>query len=261
LTRSDRMPGEQAEAELRKKLETLIEAPASDVESLKDAARHPALNEDLALRLLRRRDLPAAVLEDLSRNARVMKVRKVRIALIAHQRTPRHVALPQVRHLFTFDLLHIALLPQVAADVKLVVEETLITRLHTLAAGERLTLARRGSGRVVAELLNDEEPRIIAVALENPRLTEADVIRALTRTEPSRKLIHDVCDHAKWSVQRDVRAALLRSHYTPLASAIAFTESFTPRALEDILSQSDLAENTRDYLLKLAAKRAERVKR
>src|SRR6516225_1021431 len=56
-------------------VEELIES--AFVEDLMAAAGHGALNEDLALAMLRRRDLPAAAIEALSRNHLVMKHRNV----------------------------------------------------------------------------------------------------------------------------------------------------------------------------------------
>ncbi len=52
-----------------------------DAEDLRTAASSPALNEDLALALLARRDLPGAVLEEISRNQQAMKHRKVILAV------------------------------------------------------------------------------------------------------------------------------------------------------------------------------------
>src|ERR1700690_4089782 len=88
---------------------------APDAEVQKAAVTDPALNEDRALTLLKRTDLPSDALEALSKNASVMKSRKVKLALAQHPRTPRHVSLPMIRHLFTFDLMKIALTPVVPA--------------------------------------------------------------------------------------------------------------------------------------------------
>src|SRR5439155_2208472 len=111
------------------------------------------LTEDLALPLLTRRDLNERVLDDLSKNGAVMKHRKVLIALVRHPRTPRHVSLPIARRLYTFELMQIALTPGVAADLKMVVEDAIISRLASVSAGERLALSRRASTRVAAALL------------------------------------------------------------------------------------------------------------
>jgi len=104
------------------------------------------LTEDLALALLQHHDLPPETLERLSSSA-AMKSRKVKLALVEHPRTPRHISLPMVRHLFTFELMQVALAPVTPADVKIAAEESLIHRLETVSEGERLSLARRASGR------------------------------------------------------------------------------------------------------------------
>src|SRR5208283_4846940 len=75
----------------------------------------------------------------------------------SHPQTPRHVSVPLARQFYTFDLVKVALSPSVPADVKVAVDDVLISRLKMVTAGERLTLARRASGRVAAALLGDLE--------------------------------------------------------------------------------------------------------
>src|SRR5450755_327259 len=110
--------------------ETIVERSAADsireisAAELEAAASDPALTEDLALQLLKRNDLPAEILERVSKNGVVAKSRKVKLALVRHPRTPRRVSMPMLRHLFTFDLMQVALAPVVPADVKLAAEET-----------------------------------------------------------------------------------------------------------------------------------------
>ena len=87
------------------------------------------------------------------------------MALAGHAHTPRHVSVPLARQFYTFDLMKLALSPGVPADVKTAVDDVLISRLKTVTVGERLTLARRASGRVAAALLLD-----VAVPMESSRL-------------------------------------------------------------------------------------------
>ncbi|MFB3815823.1 MAG: hypothetical protein ACE14L_17105 [Terriglobales bacterium] len=203
-------------------------------------AADAALTEDLALSLLERRDLPAEAIECLARNAAVMKGRKVLRAIVAHPHTPRHVSLPRARHLYTFELLQIALAPPVLADVKRMAEEVIVTRLETITVGERLTLARRASTRVAAALLCDREARVRETALENPRLNEAAVIRALQQDDAPEALVHAVCRHPKWSLRRDVQIALVRNSHTPLARAVYFAGTLPVTILRDIVENTQL---------------------
>jgi len=209
-----------------------------------------ALTEDLALARLKHPDLPPEALEALSQNASLMKSRKVRLALVSHPRTPRHISLPMVRHLFTFDLMRVALNPVVPADLKLAADQVLINRLETLASGERLTLARRASGKVAGALLADIETRVMTTALENPRLSEAALIKALTRRDAPAAFVEAVSRHPKWSVRREVRVALLSNSRTPMARALEFARSLPPTVLREILNRSRLPSNLQSYLRK-----------
>jgi hypothetical protein len=258
--------------------------PTIPADLLRTAA-DPALTEDLALALLKRADLPPGVLEQLAKNAHALKSRKVKIALASHPHTPRHVSVPLARQFYTFDLMKVALSPRVPADVKVAVDDVLISRLQTVTVGERLTLARRASGRVAAVLLLDVESidgkiiadkisagkskdgkiiaakinhaeavarqtRVMQIALENPRLTEALVINSVLRPAASAALVHAVARHAKWSPRREVRAALLRTAHLSLARALEFSCEIPTKLLQEALASSRLPAKIKDQLLR-----------
>ena len=198
------------------------------------------VSEDAALALLKRMDTSADVLEQLSKGAESANSPKVRLRIAAHPRTPRHVSLPLLRHLFTFQLMEVALAPAVPGDVRVAAEEALIRRLETIPLGEKISLARRASGRVAAALLLDAEPRVMETALENSRLTEAAVVKTLLQGDASAGLVQAICRHPKWSLRREVRFALLCNANTPLAQAVEFARGLRPAAVAEILQSSNL---------------------
>lgn len=206
------------------------------------------LSEDLALAQLKNRDLPCEQVEELSRNRSLLKSRKVRLALAAHPHTPRALALRLIRELYTFDLMQISLTPAVAADLKRLADELLVSRLASITLGERLSLARRSSSFVVAALLLDKESRVWQAALENPRLTEAAIVKALQVSASSPAFVDALCHHSKWSVRHEIRVAMLRNAHTPLARAIEFARRLPPPLLRDVLHSSRLPEKTKAYL-------------
>jgi hypothetical protein len=179
------------------------------------------------------------------------------------------------RQFYTFDLMKVSLSPSVPADVKVAVDDVLIARLKTVTIGERLTLARRASGRVAAALLLDaekmdgkitddkeaggrmvdaktvaRETRVMRTALENPRLTEALVIGSVLRPAASAALVHAVAGHEKWSCRREIRAALLRTEHLSLARALEFSGEIPHPLLQEILASSRLAGEIKDQLLR-----------
>jgi hypothetical protein len=231
-------------------------APAPPEESgssagiAKAAAPDPTFNEDLALALLKNTDLQPETLEQISKNGALLKSRKIKLGVVEHPKTPRHISLHLLRQLFTFDLMKVALTPLVAGDIKSAAEEALIKRLESLSLGERMSLARRASGRVAGALLLDPENRVVDAALENSRLAEALIIRALTRHECRPALVRSVCQHARWSLRRDIRVALLRLEKTPAAFAGEFAKGLPLPLLREILLASRLPQAVKNDLLK-----------
>ena len=238
-------------------------------------ATDPDLTEDMALALLKHPNLPAEVFEHLAKNVNALKSRKVKIGLASHAKAPRHVSVPLVRQFYAFDLMKIALSPSVPADVKVVADHTLISRLKAITVGERRTLARRASGRVAAALLPDvenmdgknkdgkiksaraiaRETRVMHTALENPRLTETLVINSVLRPAASAALVHAVAQHKKWSCRREIRAALLRTEHLSLARALEFSRDIPATPLRELLASSRLPTSITDQLLRENAER------
>jgi hypothetical protein len=213
------------------------------------------LTEDVTLATLKNRELPGAEIDRIAKNSAVMKSRKVRLAVSAHPRAPRRVALRLLRELATFDLMQFSLMSAPAADLKRAAGELLITRLASITLGERIALARRSSANVAAALLLDKESRVWQTALENPRITEAAVVKALRSLHVTPRFVEAICRHAKWSLRPEIRIALLGSPHTPLARALEFARRLPPAQLRDILHTSRLPEKIKSYLRKDAQSR------
>lgn len=196
------------------------------------------MSEDQALARLEHADLTASELAALARAPSTLKRPKVVLALVTHPRTPRHSSIPLLRRMFTFDLMQVTLRPAVPADLKRLAEEQILVRLGALSAGEKISLARRASPRVAAELLQEPDWRILAAALNNSRLTESLLAAALAKDNAPQELFDIVSAHARWSQRRDLQIALLRSEKTPLDKVRRFIHNFSADFLQEILPGS-----------------------
>jgi hypothetical protein len=228
------------------KPEELIES--SFPEDLIVAGGHAALNEDLALALLRRRDLPSPAIEALARNHLAMKHRKILLHIVQHHRTPRHVSLPILRRLFVFELMHLALTPAVTADIKLLAEEMLIAKLETVSLGECISLARQSSTAVAGALLRRKESSVIEAALQNPHMTELGIVKSLGKPDVPPLLLAMLADHAKWFLRREIQLAILRRPEASEAVVKKVASQLPKGTLQQVLKQMRLPEGTKELL-------------
>jgi hypothetical protein len=238
---------QRAQENQLQRLERLVHSHAED--DLCAAAENPHLTEDLANALLSRRDLPPRVLQEVAKNVTAIKSRPVMVAVVSHPKTPRYISLPLARALYTFELMAVAQQPGVPADLRVAIEQMLIERLPKLSLGERFTLAKRGSMRVAEVLLSDSDIRVVEMAMNNPFLTEACVIRTLMREAVVPRFVEMVSRHAKWSLRTDVRCALLRNPNTPLSAAIRFAHTLPADVARDALFNSNLPQSLKTYLM------------
>ena len=234
-------------------LEDLI--ASNEAADLVEASTDRGLSEDLALKLLSHKEIPARALELLAKNPTAMKHRRVLTAIVTHPHTPRFVSIPIANRLFVFELMQIAISPRVATDLKVAADNAIISRLDSVSSGERLALAKQGSTRLAGALLNDAESRVIEAALNNPRMTEIEIVKALKHDQVSQSLISLVCEHQKWALRTEIQVEVLKAAHTPLAKAILMAERLPPSLVAEVLKNSRLPVHVRAYLLEMQARR------
>jgi hypothetical protein len=172
----------------------------------------------------------------------------VKRALAFHPRAPRLISLRLLRDLYLMDLVQLTLSPGVLAELKRSAEEQLLTRLPQLPLGQKITLARRGPARVAGALLAEGHAQVISIALDNPNVTEAQVLKALSREKPPIALIPAISHHRKWSVSYNVRLALVRHPSSPLATILAYLPEITVSDLRELAAPGVVPESLRKYL-------------
>jgi len=228
-------------------LKSFLYHPSADV--LLSLLENPALDETSLGLLLARKDLPSEVLEHVAVSKAFLKSYAVKKALVFHPRAPRLVGLRLLRDLYLMDLVHYSLAPGAPAELKRHAEEYIIARMPQLPLGQRITLARRGPGRVVGALIATGHKQVVEIALGNPRLTEAQVLKVLWREKLPQSVVLAVANHRKWSQYYNVRLALVRNAATPLSLVLNFLPQLTVDDLRELAAPGVVPENLRKYLL------------
>jgi hypothetical protein len=231
-----------------------------DAEALLALLENPNMQEPQVSRLVERLDVPAELLESVAKEARWSSSESVRIRIARHPRAPRRVALLMLRQLFLFDLVQVSLLPSAPADIRRTAEELIVTRVPHLPIGEKLTLARRGPARVVGTVLAEGHPQAVKLALANSFLTESQVLKVLAKGELPARVVVAIAQHPKWSVQYNVRVALVKHPHTPVPALLEFLPDLALRDLRDVEGLEQLTAHSRKYVQQELARRASNVK-
>lgn len=233
-------------ASSRNQMESFFRETAKEV--LVGFARNPHLQERDLLRLLERKDLAQEVVRELAQHREVRRNYSVQLALVRHPKTPRHVSLPLMKFLYIFDLLRVAQTPAVPADVKMAAEESILRKLEGMPRGEKISLARRGTGRLAASLLMSPDLELIRAALENPYLTEGHLLKVLAREDLPPVVVEQLAQHPRWSSRYHLRLALIRNPLTPFARVLAFIPEVAVTDLRDICLDHRMPPPVRKYI-------------
>jgi len=238
---------ERARAATGEELAALLHHHSADV--LLALLDNPALDEAQLCVLLNRKDLPAEILEEVAARKPLLKNYRVKRALAFHPRTPRLANLRLIRELYLMDVVQLTLLPGTSAELKRIAEEQLVGRLPQLPLGQKITLARRGTARVAGALLAEGHAQVLSIALDNPGLTEAQVLKALSRERLPVGVVKAVAQHRKWSHTYNVRLALVRHPAATLSTILAYLPELTVSDLRELAAPGIVSENLRKYLL------------
>jgi len=221
---------------------------ADSPEALRELVNDPALNDEQTLLLLARKDLSGELIEELSQRKSLLKSYAVKKALVLHPHAPRVISLRLLRDLYLMDLVLLTLTPGALAELKRNAEAQLIARLPQLPLGQKITLARRGPGRVAGELLGGGHPQVLRIVLDNAHLNEAHVLKALAKVKLEARVVEAVAQHPKWSSSYNVRLALVRQPAATLSTVLAYLPELTVSDLKELAAPGIVAENLRRYL-------------
>ncbi|MBK8258393.1 MAG: hypothetical protein IPK82_37730 [Polyangiaceae bacterium] len=109
-----------------------------------------------------------------------------------------------------------------------------------LTLGERRALARRPSRAALDRVLLDPHPMVVRNVLGNPRLTEDDVMRLVTRRPAVASAIAEVARHPSWSQRARLRMAILQNPGTPLDISLPLVRLLVRPELLALLRSPDV---------------------
>lgn len=100
--------------------------------------------------------------------------------------------------------------------------------------GTRRSMSKTNAKNVLDRLLSDPDPLVISNILDNPRITEREVLKIASKRPNSARIIKLVSSHKKWSKRYAVMSAVARNPYTPPRISIALLELMFMQDLKKI---------------------------
>jgi len=127
-----------------------------------------------------------------------------------------------------------------------------------LTLGERKALARTYKREELLLLLRDPHPAVVAILLDNPHITEGDVVRVASARPAVPESLAKVAAHPRWSVRHAVKRALVFNPSTPLADAIRIATTLRAQELREIAAEPSLPEPLRTHAAEVCTSAARR---
>ena len=109
-----------------------------------------------------------------------------------------------------------------------------------LSVGERRSLARRPSRRQLERLLADPHPLVLEALFQCPTLTEADVLRVVTKRPARLHALETLADSPRWLARPSVRIALILNPGCPKNITLPLLSTCLREDLLSVLESTNL---------------------
>ncbi|ACY14444.1 hypothetical protein [Haliangium ochraceum] len=133
-----------------------------------------------------------------------------------------------------------------AGDDMLAPERPLTPRGRPLTLGERKSLARSHRRELVVQLLRDPHPEVVAILLDNPHMTERDVLALASKRPSAAAALALVAANGRWAPRYAVRMALVQNPYLAVPWAVRLATTLRSRDLRTIAGDANLAPLVRE---------------
>ncbi len=206
------------------------------------------LTEDDAVIIANRKNLPADILETISKDKRWADSYPVRLALARNPHTPLRVSLSVVRFLRLFDLEEITRSHFIPLVFRHKVEAMIVERIPTMPLGNKKTLAKKAAGNILLKLLQDRDAEVIQLCLNNPNMVEGHLFKIINKEDTSVETILMIARHPNWSSRGLIRFSLARNSHMPLSLSVPFIRTMKLTDLRELFADPFLPASVKPFV-------------
>jgi hypothetical protein len=102
---------------------------------------------------------------------------------------------------------------------------------RVLTLGERRALARKPNAKSIQKLVYDGDPLVIKHLLNNPRMTEAYILKIINYSHQSQSVLQAIYTHVKWNKRVEIQKALFLHSTTPITIRCILCQNMPPDLL------------------------------
>jgi hypothetical protein len=106
--------------------------------------------------------------------------------------------------------------------------------------GMRKALARKPDFKLISRIAHDQDCRVIEILLNNPRLTERDVIRIGATRPTSPKVLEKIFNHPRWISRYAIKKVIVLNPHSPLSMSLKLLTFMRLEDLNHVVSRPDL---------------------
>lgn len=219
------------------------------------------LDEHQGLEVLRNPYCSAGIAVLVADSRRLLQSQSIRENLSRFRDFPFSRAMDLLATLPWTSLLNVAQTPSAPPVVRRQAEKRLLNKLLQMTLGEKVALARKTHRPLLRNLIAGGDGEVLIALLDNPRLTEMDILVILNTAAAPPTFYFELAKHHKWGQYYRVRLALAECPRTPLPLAISALVQLRKADIEVICDRQDLREEVRNAARALKEKEDQGLRR
>lgn len=219
------------------------------------------LDEHQGLEVLRNPYCSAEIAVLVADSRRLLQSQSIREILSRFRDFPFSRAMDLLATLPWTSLLNVAQTPSAPPVVRRQAEKRLLNKLLQMTLGEKVALARKTHRPLLRNLIAGGDGEVLIALLDNPRLTEMDILVILNTAAAPPTFYFELAKHHKWGQYYRVRLALAECPRTPLPLAISALVQLRKADIEVICDRQDLREEVRNAARALKEKEDQGLRR
>ncbi|MBX3027114.1 hypothetical protein KF840_19605 [bacterium] len=136
------------------------------------------------------------------------------------------------------------------------ISRNLAAEIQQMTVGERLKLALKGNRDARMILIRDSSRVVQRFVLQNPRITEEEVVALAKNRSIDRELLDQICRRKEWLGNYQIKLALATNPKTPLALAVRLVPSLLPRDLRGLAKSKNVPSAVNGLAKRLVIERS-----